>query len=501
LEINSKTKTLLMTQNADGLFSNVDWQRKIFSGRWSNSLGGQHKVIEPATGTPLATVGVANAEDVAKSAASAKVAQTQWANRAPQERAAVLRRAADLFGRHQNEIARWLVREAGGTRAKSEFEILQTINFSIEAAAIASQPPGLVLPSAFPRISLATRVPRGVIGIISPFNFPLLLSMRATAPALSLGNAVVLKPDLRTPVAGGLIIARVLEEAGLPEGLLHVLPGAGETGQALCQDPNIAMISFTGSTGTGRKVAELAGKYLKKVTLELGGKNSILILDDADLDLAASNVAWGAWLHQGQICMAAGRVLVHEKLATGLVQRLVERANRLPVGNPDTEEVALGPLIDRRQLEKVDAIVQESIQKGAALRAGGTHKDLFYSATVLENVSPRMRAFREEIFGPVACVTTFNSDEQAIALASDTEYGLSAGVISSSVERALTIARQIPVGMAHINDQSVDDEPAVPFGGIGASGNGSRHGGPANWDEFTEWRWITIQNKPHPYPF
>jgi benzaldehyde dehydrogenase (NAD) len=329
----------------------------------------------------------------------------------------------------------------------------------------------------------------------------LLLSMRATAPALSLGNAVLLKPDLRTPVAGGLIIARVLEEAGLPEGLLHVLPGAGETGQALCQDPNIAMISFTGSTETGRKVAELAGKHLKKVTLELGGKNSILILDDADLDLAASNVAWGTWLHQGQICMAAGRVIVHEKLATGLVQRLVEKANRLPVGNPDTEDVALGPLIDKRQLERVDAIVQESIHQGAELRAGGTHKDLFYSPTVLEKVTPRMRAFREEIFGPVACLTTFNSDEQAIALASDTEYGLSAGVISSSVERALALARQIPVGMTHINDQPVDDEAAVPFGGIGASGNGSRHGGPANWDEFTEWRWITIQSKPHPYPF
>jgi benzaldehyde dehydrogenase (NAD) len=261
------------------------------------------------------------------------------------------------------------------------------------------------------------------------------------------------------------------------------------------------MISFTGSTGAGRKVAELAGKHLKKVTLELGGKNSILILDDANLDLAASNVAWGCWLHQGQICMAAGRVLVHEKLVAGLLHRLVEKANRLPVGNPDTQEVALGPLIDRPQLERVDAIVQESIQQGARLKAGGTHKDLFYSPTILEGVTPQMRAFREEIFGPVACVTGFRTDEEAIDLAADTEYGLSAGVISGSVERALALARQIPVGMVHINDQPIDDEAVVPFGGIGASGNGSRHGGPANWDEFTEWRWTTIQNKPHAYPF
>jgi benzaldehyde dehydrogenase (NAD) len=261
------------------------------------------------------------------------------------------------------------------------------------------------------------------------------------------------------------------------------------------------MISFTGSTRTGRKVAELAGKHLKKVTLELGGKNSILVLDDADLDVAASNVAWSSWLHQGQICMAAGRVLVHEKLVSGLVQRLVEKANKLTVGNPDNEEVALGPLIDQQQLERVDSIVQDSLKQGALLRAGGTYRKLFYSPTVLEKVTPEMRAFREEIFGPVACVTSFATDDEAVALASDTEYGLSAGVISNSVERALAVARQIPVGMTHINDQPVDDEAMVPFGGIGASGNGTRHGGPSNWDEFTEWRWMTIQEKPHTYPF
>lgn len=490
-----------MTHNSKDLFSGVDWQGKIFNGSWSDGSGGKHQVIEPGTGEPLATVGMANPEDVARSAAIAKTAQKDWAKCSPQERAAVLRRVADLLQQNQQEIARWLVREAGGTRAKSEFEVLQAINFTIEAAAIATQPPGLVLPSAFPRISLATRVPRGVIGVISPFNVPLLLSMRAVAPALSLGNSVVLKPDLRTPITGGLIIAQVFREAGLPSGLLHVLPGAGETGQALCQDQNIAMISFTGSTETGRKVAELAGKHLKKVTLELGGKNSIVILEDADLDLAASNVAWSSWLHQGQICMTAGRVLVHEKLAGGLVERLVEKANRLPVGNPYTEEVALGPLIDQRQLERVDAIVQDSIKQGAALRAGGTYHRLFYSPTVLEKVTPSMRAFREEIFGPVASITTFNRDEDAIALAADTEYGLSAGVISGSVEHALAVARQLPVGMTHINDQPVDDEAVVPFGGIGASGNGARHGGPSNWDEFTEWRWMTIQDKAHPYPF
>jgi benzaldehyde dehydrogenase (NAD) len=490
-----------MTHNLEPLFNNVDWQRTVFAGQWIPGSGGQYEVTEPATGEILATVGLANREDVAKSATAAKTAQKDWAKRPPQERALILYAAADCLKHRQKEIARWLVREAGGTRAKSEFEVQQAVNVTIEAAAIASQPPGLVLPSASPRLSLATRVPRGVIGIISPFNFPLLLSMRAVAPALSLGNAAILKPDVRTTISGGLIIARIFEEAGLPAGLLHVLPGAGEPGQALCEDPNIAMISFTGSTNTGRKVAALAGKNLKKVTLELGGKNSILILEDADLDLAASNIAWSCWLHQGQICMTAGRVLVHERLAAGLLERLVDKAQRLPVGDPDKEEVALGPLIDQQQLQRVDAIVQDSMKQGAELKAGGTHRQLFYAPTVLANVTPRMRAFREEIFGPIAALTTFCRDEDAIALAADTEYGLSAGVISASVEHALGVARQLPVGMTHINDQPVDDESAVPFGGVGASGNGGRHGGPSNWDEFTEWRWMTIQDQAHAYPF
>jgi len=237
------------------------------------------------------------------------------------------------------------------------------------------------------------------------------------------------------------------------------------------------------------------------VTLELGGKNSTIVLDDADLDVAASNVAWGAYLHQGQICMATGKVLAHRSIAEALIERLVEKAKHLPVGDPNTQQVALGPLINRRQLERVDTIVKDSVAAGAVLRAGGTHENLFYRPTVLGGVKPGMRAFEEEVFGPVASVTAFDSDEEAIALNNRSDYGLSVGVITQSLERAMRFTSQLKSGIIHVNDQTVADEPWVPFGGTGASGNGGRHGGPASWEEFTQWQWVTIQDRATRYPF
>jgi benzaldehyde dehydrogenase (NAD) len=261
------------------------------------------------------------------------------------------------------------------------------------------------------------------------------------------------------------------------------------------------MIAFTGSTATGRRVGELAGKHLKKIALELGGKNSLIILDDADLDLAAKNVAWGAYLHQGQICMATGRVLVHEKVAAALTQRVAEKARHLPVGDPARGNVALGPLINERQRDRVHAIVTQAIAEGAKLEAGGSFEGLFYSPTVLSAVRPHMRAFREEIFGPVANIVTFASDDEAVALANDTEYGLSAAVISNSIGRAMSIAERLNAGLVHVNDQTVNDEVTNPFGGTGASGNHTNMGGPADIGGYTQWRWMTIKDAAPPYPF
>ena len=477
------------------------WKGKVFTGRWQMAKGGTREVIEPATGAVLTEVGNADAEDVREAASAAARAQVEWANTPADQRAAVLRRAAQLLEAHADTLRPWIVRETGSIPPKADFELHMVTGILLEAASIATQPPGVMLPSGPKRMSFARRVPHGVVGVISPFNALLILSSRAVAPALALGNAVVLKPDPSTPVSGGFILARLFEAAGLPAGLLHVLPGDAAVGEAIITDPDIAMISFTGSTAAGRRVGELASRHLKRVALELGGKNSTIVLDDADLEVAASSAAWGAYLHQGQICMATGTVLAQRKIARDLTERLVAKAKNLPVGDPSAGPCALGPIINARQIERIDGIVKDAVAKGAVLRAGGTYDRLFYSPTVLENVTSQMRVYTEEVFGPVLSVLTFDTDEEAIALNNATEYGLSTGVITQSVERAMNFTAKLKTGIVHINDQTVADEPWVPFGGRGASGNGGRHGGVANWEEFTQWQWVTIQDRATPYPF
>jgi benzaldehyde dehydrogenase (NAD) len=393
------------------------------------------------------------------------------------------------------------MRESGSVRAKAEFELSITIKAIELAGAMPNQAQGLVLPSEGGRLSLARRRPLGVVGVIAPFNFPLYLAMRAVAPALAVGNAVVLKPDPRTAVCGGYVIARLFELAGLPAGVLSVLSGGGAAGAALCADPNVAMIQFTGSTGAGRKVGEAASGHLKKVSLELGGKNALIVLDDADMDLAVRNAAWAAWLHQGQICMSAGRILVHENIMDEFATRLSEKAKELPAGDPMSDNVAVGPLINQHQLDNALSIVQRSVDGGASLLAGGVASGLCLEPTVLCGIKPNMAAFEDEVFGPVAVLIPFSSDEEAIALANDTEYGLSAAVLSNDVARAMKIGERLQSGLVHINDQTVNDDVVNPFGGVGASGNGSAIGGPANWEEFTHWQWVTVKSTAPAYPF
>jgi benzaldehyde dehydrogenase (NAD) len=476
------------------------WQGRVFGAEWRSAAGGAMDVLEPATGNKITSVGNASAADVRKAAAEASAAQPAWAATPYEERAATLRKAARVLEDNQEELIPWIARETGGIPAKAGFEIHMVTEILYRSAAMCTEPQGLVLPSNPGRISIARRVPRGVIGIISPFNFPLILSTRAVAPALATGNAVVLKPDPRTALTGGFIVARLFEAAGLPKGVLQVLPGGAEAGEAICTDPDIAMVSFTGSSSVGRRIGELAGKHLKKVQLELGGKNAVIVLEDADLDAAASAIAFGAWFHQGQICMTTGRILAKDKVAKPLTEKLVEKANHLPVGDP-LGQVALGPIITKQQVQRIDSIIKESVAAGAKLEAGGTFDGPFYKPTVLSGVKPGMRAFEEEIFGPVAAITSVATDDEAVTLANKNEYGLSAGVFSSDVGRAVAIGNRLNTGLLHINDQTVADEPHVPFGGTGASGNGTRIGGPANWDEFTQWQWMTIKEKPNPYPF
>ncbi len=475
------------------------WSGKQFDGEWRAGAG-VREVVEPATGRSLGTLALADPEQVARSAATAAAAQRDWASAPYETRARVLRRAAVLAETHAGEIADWLVREGGSTRLKAGAEIKVGTRALQEAAALPARAVGEVLPSEPGRLSLARRRPLGVVGVISPFNFPLYLALRALAPALALGNAVVLKPDPRTAVCGGLVIARLFELAGLPAGVLHVLPGDGVAGEALTSDPHVRMIQFTGSTAAGRRVGERAGRHLKKVSLELGGKNSLIVLDDADLELAVANAAWGAYLHQGQICMATGRMLVQRGIYARFLEKLCAKAATLKVGDPASEDVALGPLISAAQRDHAAALVASAVAAGARLVAGGGHRELFFEATVLADVGRDNPAFREEIFGPVAVVVPFDSDEDAVTLANDTAYGLSMAVISRDVGRALALGERLRCGLLHINDQTVNDEVINPFGGVGSSGNGSSIGGVANLDEFTQWQWLTLKGQPPAYP-
>jgi benzaldehyde dehydrogenase (NAD) len=477
------------------------WEGQIYSGAWRAGRGGTMAIVEPATGEALGSSGVADAEDVAEAATAAAAAQREWANASHEQRAAVLRRAGALIEEHAEELQRWVIRETGAVEGLAQFACYVASQECYEAAALASQPQGEILRSALPRLSLLKRVPVGVVGVISPFNVPLILSTRSVAPALAVGNAVVLKPDPRTPGAGGFIQARIFEEAGLPAGLLHVLPGGAEVGEALIRDATVRLISFTGSTAAGRRVAAVAAEHLKRVHLELGGNSAIVVLDDADVDEVVSASSWGTFLHAGQICMTAGRHLVHESIADAYTEALATHARNLPVGDPATGQVAVGPLIDEKQRDRVHELVTASVEAGARVAAGGSYDRLFYQPTVLDRVRDEMPAWREEVFGPVAPVRSFATVEEAAALAADTGYGLSLSIITKDVMKGLALAEQIPSGIVHINDQTVNDEAVAPFGGVLDSGTGARFGGLSNLDAFTDQRWITVRGDVPPYPF
>jgi benzaldehyde dehydrogenase (NAD) len=477
------------------------WEGQVYSNGWTTSRGGDTAIVEPATGAELGRTGLADPGDVERAAGIAATAQRDWAAASFAQRAAVLRRAGDLIMQNADELQTWVIRETGAVPGLAGFAVNVAAQECYEAAALASRPQGEILPTTEPRWSLLRRVPVGVVGVISPFNVPLILSTRSVAPALALGNAVVLKPDHRTPVSGGFGIARVFEEAGLPEGLLHVLPGGGPAGEALVTDPRIRVISFTGSSATGRRVAGLAANHLKRVHLELGGNSALIILDDADLDRAVSAGAWGSFLHQGQICMTTGRHLVHADIADSYVEALSAHAQALPVGDPATAQVALGPLIDQSQRDKVHTMVTSTVDAGARLTAGGTFEGLFYRPTVLDSVTTEMPAYAQEVFGPVAPVLRFSTLDEAARLAADSAYGLSLGIITRDVARGLALAERVPTGIVHINDQTVNDEAVAPFGGVLDSGTGVRFGGAANLDAFTEQRWITFRGDVPAYPF
>jgi benzaldehyde dehydrogenase (NAD) len=475
------------------------WEHSIFTGEWVLASASA-SAREPATGELIGEYGVATVADVDTSVAAAREAQRSWAAETYDVRAAVMRHAAQAFVAHAEEITEVFGREAGAARGVAGPQPFAAAEECYEAAALAAMPAGEVLRSRSKRFSFARHVPVGVVGVIAPFNSPILLAIRAIAPALALGNAVVLKPDPRTAVAGGAVFAQVFREAGLPEGLLHVLPGGADVGAALVEHRHVPVIAFTGSTGGGKAIAAAAAAHLKRTHLELGGNSALIVLPDADVEAAAQAGAWASFRHSGQICMAAGRHLVHADVYDEYVAALARQAAALRVGDPVRSDAELGPIIDERQRDHIHSLVTSSVEAGAELVTGGEYDGLFYRPTVLGNPPLDAPAFAGEVFGPVASVVAFSTPEEAAALAADSEYGLALSIFTSDVLAGLDLAERIPTGLVHINDQTINDEPTAPFGGMGESGNGSRHGGhQANLEAFTETQWVTMRQAPPTY--
>jgi aldehyde dehydrogenase (NAD+) len=472
------------------------------AGEWRAGRSGKRAAdLNPYSGETLSEIELADLADVDAAFAGAEQAQPGWAERGPAERAAVMRTAAELLQARQGEFVDWIVRESGGTLAKGQLECKLVLGGLLEAASVPHRVAGRIMPSDIPgKESRVYRVPAGVVAVISPWNFPLQLSNRSVAPALAAGNAVVLKPAGDTPITGGLLLAKLFEEAGLPDGVLSVLVGSGgEIGDGIAEHKTPSVLSFTGSSPVGEGITRKAG--IKRLSLELGGNGPLVVLDDAELGRAVDAAVFGSLFHQGQICMIANRVIVDRALHDEFVERLLGRVRALTLGDPAEEQTDLGPIINASQLESVQHKLARSREEGAEQLVGGEPSGptgLLLPAHVLL-ASNEMACAREEVFGPVVTVIEARDEAHALQLANDTEYGLSSAVFTRDSERGTRFALRVRAGMTHVNDAPVNDDPNTAFGGEKASGIG-RFGGDWAIEEFTSDHWISIQHEPREYP-
>lgn len=478
---------------------------QMIAGEWRpGSSQSQLNVIDPYNHEQLIRLTLASKDDLELALLKAREAQADWSAKGPAQRAEVLLNVVRIFDERRDEIVEWLIRESGSTRVKAEFEWAAARAITLESASLPNRVHGRIVESdVLGKESRVYRAPLGVVGVISPWNFPLHLAQRSVAPALALGNAVVVKPASDTPVTGGLLLAKIFEEAGLPAGVLSVVVGAGgEIGDAFVEHPIPALISFTGSTDVGRNIGRIAsgGRHLKHVALELGGNAPFVVLADADVEQAVNAAVVGKFLHQGQICMAINRIIVEAPLYEVFTERFVERVKSLRYGDPSKPDTVVGPVINAKQLETLQAKVRKAKAEGAKALVEGQAEGNVLPPHVFGNVTPDMDIVREEIFGPLVGILRAEDAEHALELANDTEYGLSSAVFTESLERGVQFARRIQAGMTHVNDIPVSDAPNAPFGGEKNSGIGRFNG---DWaiDEFTTVHWITVQHTPRSYPF
>ena len=459
---------------------------------------------DPFTDELVSEVAAGSRGDAQRAVEAAAAAFAEWSQTPPAARQGIFLKAAEVLEARQDEVVSMLARETGCTFGFGMFQMHFVPGLFRQAAALAYAPLGEVLPSDTGAFAMGVRRPVGVVGAIAPWNAALILSARAIAAPLALGNTVVLKPSEWSPQVGGLLWGEVFAEAGLPEGVLNVVthaPGEAQPiGDELVENPSVRRLNFTGSTATGRKLAEAAGRQLKRVVLELGGYNPLIVLADADLEYAVNATTFGAFLHQGQICMSARRIIVERPVAEEFVARLAEKTRGLKVGDPKEPDTIIGPVINGDALETIKARVDAAVRSGAKVLAGGAAEGACFQPTLLADVPADSEFANNETFGPVAAIEVVDSAEEAVERANATAYGLSSGIITTDTDRGLALAQAIDAGIVHVNDQPVGDEPQMPFGGVKDSGFG-RFGGTAVVDEFTEMRWITVQRGSHPFPF
>ena len=477
----------------------------FIGGAWrSGNEGTTYADIDPYTGETLVEIAQASVADVEAAFAAAAVAQRNWAATTPSARAQVLRRAAAIMEDRHEEIVHWLIKESGSVRIKAELEWSAVRAIILEASTLPTRTWGRIIPGDIPGSEHRIyREPVGVVTVISPWNWPMHLSSRATAPALALGNGVALKPASETAVTGGLLLAKIFEEAGLPAGVLNVLVGDSRLiGDPIVLHPASRVISFTGSTSVGRRLAGLAvtGPTLKRVQLELGGNNPLVVLGDANLDQAVTIAVTGRFLHQGELCVSANRIIVEDKLYDPFVEAFSARVKALRYGDPNDPATAIGPIISQRQLDGLNRMIADAHSDGAVMRVGGAAEGLVLPPHVFSDITDKNRLGRDEIFGPIAPVIRARDEADALRIANDTEYGLSSAVLTQDLDRGERFAMRMQAGMTHINDLPAVDLANMPFGGEKNSGLG-RFGAEGVIGDFTTEHWISVQRTPRTYPF
>ncbi|MEU6993026.1 aldehyde dehydrogenase family protein [Streptomyces sp. NPDC046465] len=481
----------------------TDLAHQYIDGEWKAGSGSWDIIdFNPYDGEKLASITVATADEIDQAYRAAERAQKAWAETNPYARRGVFERALRIVEEREEEITEAIIAELGGTRLKAAFEIHLTKEFLREAVHVSLSAEGRILPSPDDgKENRLYRVPVGVVGVISPFNFPFLLSIKSVAPALALGNGVVLKPHQNAPILGGALVAKVFEDAGLPGGLLNVvITDIAEIGDALIEHPVPSVISFTGSDAVGRHVATVCAANFKRSILELGGNSALIVLDDADIDYAVDAAVFSRFVHQGQVCMAANRILVDRAVQAEFTEKFVAKVATLTVGDPADPATHIGPLINSSQAEAVTALVEQTVGAGATALLHGRTEGNLVAPSVLTDLPADSPVLNQEIFGPVALVLPFDGEEEAVRIANDSRYGLSGALHTGDIERGVRLAKRINTGMMHINDGTVHDEPIVPFGGEKHSGVG-RLNGDSTVDAFTTQKWISVQHGRSRFPF